>query len=158
MLWIVVRNAGEDTTWAMEAGTSLSLTTLAFADDIALVADKGDKLQRHLNIWEDEPRKRSLMINVAKTQSMVITREKKVTLELKVRDEDVVQVTVFKYLGSHISEDGQLMEEINSRIGAAATLDHSMKQKFLKKQDIVKSTKFVVYKTVYTPTRAAHGP
>lgn len=87
------------------------------------MAESGDKHQRNLNILNEELRKRGLMINFAKTKSMVIAREK-ATLELKMEDENVQQETVFKYLCSHISEDDKLMEETNSRIGAAGRLYH----------------------------------
>jgi hypothetical protein len=69
-----------------------------------------------------------------------------------VRGQVLEQVREFKYLGTIISEDGKLNNEINSHIFAAGRMPDSIENKFLRKREVTEETKMVVHKTVYFPT------
>ncbi|KAF6203343.1 hypothetical protein GE061_003761 [Apolygus lucorum] len=57
--------------WKMR---QVCISELAFADDVALIASRADYLQHNLNQWEEEMKKRNMIISTTKTKSMIISR------------------------------------------------------------------------------------
>jgi hypothetical protein len=81
---------------------------------------------------------------------MIISRDER-RHEIRVRGQVLKQVRGFKCLGTMISENGKLSNEINSRILAAVRMFSSVKNKFLRKWEVTEETKMVIYKTIYSP-------
>lgn len=129
----------------------VKLCSLAFADDIVVLAPNERNLQHNMSIWDEELRKKGMKININKTQTMIVSRHGN-RHNISIGNTSLEQVHKFKYLGSTISEDGKIDIEINERIGAASRLFHSIRNKFLGKREITKKTKLAVYKSTFVPT------
>ncbi|GFR74625.1 endonuclease-reverse transcriptase [Elysia marginata] len=88
-----------------------------------MLAENEDDLQKLVNIVKEESEKCGLFINIRKTKTMVISREKVVPqIDIKIDGEQVEhveQVANFTYLGHWITEDGRSDQEVKRRIGMA---------------------------------------
>jgi hypothetical protein len=126
------------------------INILAYADDLVLIADSAQKLQYNLNLLMSGLEKRKFKVSLPKTKTMIISTDER-RYEIRVTGQVLEQVQEFKYLGTIISEDGKLKNEINSQIFAVGRMFHSIKNKFLRKQEVTEETKMVVYKTIYFP-------
>src|SRR5678816_87828 len=60
-----------------------------------------------------------MKINVQKTKTMVVSRNEGRTVKIKIDDQEIEQVSNFKYLGSLISEDGRCLIDVKARIALA---------------------------------------
>jgi len=85
-------------------GTGISvqgerINNLRFADDIDLLENDCEKLQRNVNELNTAAQRAGLKINVDKTKTMVFDT-KQIEREIKVREEVIENVKVFVYLGS----------------------------------------------------------
>ncbi|XP_068082743.1 LINE-1 retrotransposable element ORF2 protein [Anabrus simplex] len=124
---------------------------LAFADDLIVVASSEQNLQHNINVWVEELKEKGMEVNVDKTKTMVISRNEERHC-IMVDSKPLEQVTKFKYLGSIISSDGKMEEEITERIGTAGRLFNAIRTNFLNKKEISKGTKLAVYKSTFIPT------
>ena len=97
--------------WLMKPTT---VSELAFADDLVLIAKSEEDLQHNLNIWNREFIKKNMRPNVAKTETMIISREEQ-KHNIKLEGQTLQQINYFKYLGSTISHDGRVDDEIKNR-------------------------------------------
>ncbi|GFS25570.1 endonuclease-reverse transcriptase [Elysia marginata] len=85
-----------------------------------MLAENEDDLQKLVNILKEESEKCGLFINIRKTKTMVISREKVIPqIDIKIDGERVEQVANFTYLGHWITEDGRSDQEVKRRIGIA---------------------------------------
>ncbi|KAF6213851.1 hypothetical protein GE061_011575 [Apolygus lucorum] len=134
--------------WKMR---QVCISELAFADDVALIASRADYLQHNLNQWEEEMKKRNMIISTTKTKSMIISRSPAQHM-IQLSGQRLEQVDSFKYLGATIRQDGSIDQEIGDRIAATGRLYHGINRGFIGKREVSKPTKMVVFKTIYTPT------
>lgn len=88
---------------------------MLFADDIVLMDTTREGVERKLEAWRKEIEDRGPRISRKKTEYMVFNGEDEVG-EILLLGERVKKVNNFKYLGSHLSADGNLDVEINHRI------------------------------------------
>ena len=93
---------------------------MLFADDIVLICETKEELASWLEGWRVALEEGGLKISRSKTEYLKFNGD---GLEedidaLKLEEEEVNKVRTFKYLGSHISESGELDVEINHRIQA----------------------------------------
>ena len=89
--------------------------TMLFADDIVLVSETKDELHRELSGWKNALEDRGLKISRKKTEYLpfnVLDAGEGMTLD----GEEIKTVTAFRYLGSHVTMDGELDLEVNHRI------------------------------------------
>ncbi len=89
---------------------------LLFADDIAWVADSETRLQK-LTGYESKSK-------VIKCTRMVDDRRMNVTLNGKL----LMEVECFKYLGSHITNDGRMDREVQFRMTEVGKMCRRMKK------------------------------
>ena len=54
-----------------------------------------------------------MKINVQKTKTMVMSRNKGRIVKIKIDDQEIEQISSFKYQGSVISEDGRCLVDVN---------------------------------------------
>ncbi|GFR71093.1 RNA-directed DNA polymerase from mobile element jockey [Elysia marginata] len=98
----------------------ININNLRYADDTVMLAENEDDLQKLVNIVKEESEKCGLFINIRKTKTMVISREKVIPqIDIKIDGERVEQVANFTYLGHWITEDGRSDQEVKRRIGMA---------------------------------------
>jgi hypothetical protein len=100
------------------------LEHLDFADDICLLSQSSDHLQRKTDQVLKEAQAVGLTVNVGKSKTMRINPRKKDILH--VQNEPVEDVKDFAYLGSTVSADGHLLVEIKSRIAKATSAFHKL--------------------------------
>ncbi|XP_068084653.1 uncharacterized protein, partial [Anabrus simplex] len=122
--------------------------TLLYAADVMLAAENKSDLQRQTEDWNNRLAQYGLRLNKKKTEYMTLDPREVGTIH--VDGEVLSRVEKFKYLGSTLSADGRLIDEVNTRIHAAwlkwrmttgVTCDRRMK-------DHLKSK---IYRTVIRP-------
>lgn len=92
----------------------------------------------------EESERKGLKINIKKTFTMVITKQKEVPkCKILLNGREIEQVTYFKYLGSIITSDGRSDKDIITRIGMAKSAFMEMKQ-ILTNKKILKETRLRV--------------
>ena len=89
-----------------------------FADDIILVDLTREGVQLKLERWREKLEDRGLKISRTKTEYMW-TGEEELQGTVKLEQEDLKRVSTFKYLGSVVSENGNMDAEVNHRIQCA---------------------------------------
>jgi len=87
--------------------------SICFADDIALVANTEEELNKMLNSLDSKLIKYKLKINANKTKAMIVSKiDNDRTANIKVRNETISLVNEFCYLDSLITHDNKLTKEI----------------------------------------------
>ena len=124
-----------------------SLLELQYADDCALVADSPKVLQTVLTFVTQFYRKLGLNINIGKTEVMElttphITRSPNI---MEINGTPLKVVPTFKYLGSHISSNCHLDDELSYRLGQATRAYGRLSHKVFHNKNISLSTKVMVY-------------
>ncbi|KAL4082173.1 hypothetical protein QTP88_005266 [Uroleucon formosanum] len=87
---------------------------LRFADDIAVIAENEEELQRMLRCMEETLlNELSMKINTQKTKVLVCSRNNNITTRIHLQNnQEIKQVEEFSYLGSIVSKDGRSKKEI----------------------------------------------
>ena len=96
-------------------GVQLSNTkvqVLLFADDIVMVTERKEDIQRNLEVLKAAMDKWEMKMHLGKTKVMVVSRVEE----------------SLKYLGSSISADGSSEEDIEQRIGAVTRVVGAMRK------------------------------
>ena len=123
--------------------------TLAYADDIALVANNPIELQNALAAWNSALKRAKMKINTNKTEVMMVARQRE-EIEIWLEGEKLKLVEEFKYLGVKIDERCQMEKEILNRIQCHTnnlrTLYPLMREKLIPMQ-----VKITIYKTILRP-------
>ena len=92
---------------------------LLFADDLAVVTDTEEEMQRSWLGWQIGMESKGLKVNIGKTEVMVSGRRgTKVNIKGS-QGTSLRQVNKFKYLGDTISEEGGSEEAVRAIVSAA---------------------------------------
>ena len=122
-----------------------NFTNLRYADDTALVAETEEALQEIVDLVNEESAKKGLKMNVKKTKTMVICRNKETPqIEINVDGTNLEQVKQFKYLGQLITEDGKTDIEIRRRIEIARKNFMNMKDTLISRKLSLETKKRLV--------------
>ena len=106
-----------------------NLNNIRYADDIVLIADSEENLQKILDKVVSESESKGLSINCEKTECLVVSKQKtRPTCNVTINNEKIKQVDKFEYLGSLITSDAKCDQEINRRIGMAKVALQKMKK------------------------------
>ena len=97
------------------------LSDLNFADDIALLEESFTKQQELTTNLEQYANKVGLRVSVEKTKAMKVRKDAN-TNHITVNDQPIDNVKQFKYLGSIITDDGDVEIDVRSRIGQATSV------------------------------------
>ena len=105
---------------------SSRLSDLAYADDIALLSEDADGMNRITEKLAREAGKVGLEINQGKTKVLTVQPREDVRIEL---GENLIdEVNSFEYLGSFVCNDGDVRKEAGIRIGKAGAVFSKMKK------------------------------
>ena len=132
---------------------SQPLQYLAYADDIALLGKSDKDITKAFNELENASLLAGLEVNSQKTKYMTMSREergKESSKNLEIRNYIFEKVNQFKYLGSVIHENNDLLIEIKERIAAGNKAYFSCNN-MLKSKNINRNTKKIIYKTIIRP-------
>ncbi len=125
------------------------VTTLAYTDDIVLVAYKPNELQNALSEWNNVLKAAKMKINVGKTEVMMVARQKE-EVEIRLDGEMLKLVEEFKYLGVKVDENFQIEKEIANRI-QKYTNNLRILYPLMKEEVIPKKVKTTIYQTILRP-------
>ena len=92
---------------------------MLFADDVVLLGESREELNGRLETWRQALEAYGFRLSRSKTEYMECkfsNRRGNSTLEVKVGDHIIPQVTRFKYLGSVVQNDGEIEADVNHRI------------------------------------------
>ena len=136
----------------LKAKTKISQTNLLelqYADDCALVADSAENLQRILDEVSALYTRLGLKINVQKTDYMHYISEAQITSpNLTIDGSTLKKVECFRYLGSNISSNCRVDDEINYRICQATGAYGRLVNRVFKNHNLKLETKIAVYHAV----------
>ena len=128
----------------------ISIKELLFADDAALVAHSESKLQALIDRLQDACEKFSLTISVKKT--VVMAQGVKNPPVVKLNNTPLEVVSKFCYLGSTTTESSTLDDEINTRIGKAATTFGRLTKRAWRNPKLTTKTKMSIYQACILST------
>lgn len=137
----VMENAIEAQQLGMIVGGT-RIPDLAFADDIALLAESPQELQLMLNNIATWAARVGLMVNCAKTKTMCSGDAN--PPQFTIYGEDLERVQSFVYLGSAVTELGDAGAEVTSRL-AKAQGAFSLLQRLWNDRNVTVPTKMKVY-------------
>lgn len=118
-----------------------------YADDIAIFSDTPIGLQILLTAYNELAKKMGLSINIAKTEALCIGPEH----DFFIDGVALKNVKRFKYLGSYVSSDCSVREEITSRIQAVSSAYGRLRSRVFDSHDLTPSTKIKVYSQCLMP-------
>ena len=96
-----------------------NINNIRYADDTALLANSNEDLQEIVDKVKKESDEKALNMNVSKTKTMVISRDKGKKANIMVDGKCLEQVKHFKYLGQTVNEEGRSEQEVKIRIAQA---------------------------------------
>jgi len=94
---------------------------MLFADDVVLLGESRKEVNGRLETWRQALEAYGFRLSRSKTEYMKCNfsgRRSRSTLEVKVGDHIIPQVTRFKYLGSLVQNDGEIEADVSHRIQA----------------------------------------
>ena len=106
---------------------TIRVRLVLFADDLMLVTESKEDMEKNLNDLKRVMTKWSMKIHWGKTKVMIVRRRKE-ECKLVVYGEEIEEVKSMKYLGVTPSEDRTCDEEIENRVGAAVRMVDAMRK------------------------------
>ena len=105
----------------------VNINNLRYADDTVLIAENSMDLQALLTAVSEKGKSYGMEMNITKTRSMVVSRNKPVpNISIKIEGKPIQQVDSIIYLGFMTTEDGKCDKEIKRRIEIARTAFENM--------------------------------
>ena len=137
--------------------TRILTRELLFADDSALVAHSAEEMQTIVDAFSDASNKFDLKINIKKTEVLYqpnSTQEE----DIMVDGNKLNSVLEFTYLGSTISSNGCIDDEIQRRIAKASGSFGRLRQRLWNNHHVFMRVKGKIYRaTVLSPSYMERG-
>lgn len=118
-----------------------------YADDVAIFSDTPAGLQILLTAYNELAKKMGLCINTTKTETMCIGPE----AEFFIGHTKLKNVNSFKYLGSYLTNDCSVKEELTARIQATSCAFGRLRHRVFDSHDLTYLTKVKVYNQLLMP-------
>ncbi|KAL1447031.1 hypothetical protein WDU94_000045 [Cyamophila willieti] len=122
---------------------------LMFADDAALVTKSSEDLQILVNTFVNAAKSFGLQVNINKTEVMFVNCASTI---IQINDCPLKEVNSFKYLGSLISKNGDVTNEVKNRINAATQAFAKLYTRVWKPHNLTLKTKIQIYNTIVLST------
>ena len=126
------------------------INNLRYADDIILVGETEEEVKQMLDAMEEVCRKYKLEINVDKTKVMKIGRSEG-EMQINLGNELLEEVTAFKYLGFHFTNNMDNYKPIQERIKLGHAAMKRLKN-IWKASRITTQLKLKLFNTIVIPT------
>jgi hypothetical protein len=124
---------------------------LAYADDLTLLADNADDLQRGIDCLNVACEEYGMKISVGKTKVMHVGKSRKEVV-CSLNGEQLEQVSEFKYLGTMFSEDGKLVREFEERRRMGNAVASQLRSHVFNKKELSSGTKLAIHRSIFRPT------
>jgi hypothetical protein len=101
---------------------------LAYADDVNLLGDNIDIINKNTETRVDASKEVGLKANVEKTKYMLVSRDQNAgqNREIKTGNRSFENVSQFKYMGTTVSNQNLIQEEIKRRVNSGNARYHSV--------------------------------
>lgn len=126
------------------------LTDLAYADDMALMAERPEELQRGVNAIVKYGASYGLVLKASKSKVLTLQTSPPLQYPIRIAGEPLENVDSFCYLGSIVSSSASCDKDVSQRIGKAASA-FNLLYRCLWSTNIRNEVKFKVYKTAISP-------
>jgi hypothetical protein len=125
---------------------------VAYADDVNLLWGNIDDIKKSTETLIDASKEVGLEIRVDKTKYMLLSRQQNVgqNRNIKVANRSFENVSKFKYLGTTVTNQNLIQEEIKRRFSSGNVCYHSV-QSLLSSRPLSKNLKMRIYKTIMLP-------
>jgi hypothetical protein len=125
---------------------------LAYADDVSIVGENIYTIQRNTKALLDASKEFGLEVNPERTKYMLVSRCQKVgqRQSIKVGNSSFESVSKFKYLGTTLTYQNCIHEEIKSSLYSGNACYHSV-QSLLSSHLLSRNVKVKIYKTIILP-------
>ena len=125
---------------------------LAYADDVNILGGSIHTLKKNAEALVAATRKIGLEINADKTKYMVMSRDQNAGRihSVGIDNSTFDRVENFKYLGTTLTNQNSMAEEIKSRLKSGSACYHSV-QKLLSSRLLSKNLKIKIYRTLILP-------
>jgi hypothetical protein len=99
---------------------------MAYADDVNLLGDNIDTIEKNNETLIDASKEVGLEINVEKTKYMLLSRQENVceNRDIKTANRSTENVSQFKYFGTTVTNQNLIQEEIKRRLNSGDACDH----------------------------------
>jgi hypothetical protein len=101
---------------------------LAYTDDVNLLGDNIDTIKKNTETLTDASKAVGLEINVEKTKYMLLSRRQNVgkNWDIKIANRSFENVSQFKYLGTKVTNQNLIQEEMKRRWNSGNACYHSV--------------------------------
>jgi hypothetical protein len=122
---------------------------LAYADDVNLLGDNINTINKNEETLIDGSKEVGLEINVEKTKYMLLSRQQNVgqIRDIRVANRSFDNVSQFKYLGTTLTNQNLIQEEIKKRLNSGNVYYHSV-QNLLSSSLLSKNLRIRMYRTI----------
>ena len=135
-----------------ENGREWFLNQLLFADDTALVAGSEENLRTLVGAFDRVCVRKKLKVNAGKSKVMRCSRYPQAgNLNITLNGERLEQMNLFKYLGSHVSYDGKVEQEVCQKVKEASKCLGGIKS-MMSNRYMGMNVKQRLYQAVIVPT------
>lgn len=126
------------------------ISMVCYADDVALIDESEDNLQRQLQSFRRAAEIYNMEISVKKTKCLTISREP-TRCKLIIDNQPIEQVMLFNYLGATISSFGNLTTEVRDQVTKANQISGCLRDIVWKNKNMTTKSKSRIYKTCIRP-------